>query len=97
MSIKKLKSLKMDSLFEAILLLKNVEECYAFFSDLATVQELQDFADRLEVASLLLQKQSYQTIEAKTNMSSTTIARVAKALAYGEDGYAFILDRLKNK
>jgi TrpR-related protein YerC/YecD len=97
MSIKKLKSPKMDTLFEALLSLKNIEECYAFFSDLATIQELQDFADRLEVASLLLEKQSYQAIEAKTKMSSTTIARVAKSLAYGEDGYALILNRLKNK
>jgi TrpR-related protein YerC/YecD len=94
--MKNLKNLSKDRLFEAILSLKTVEECYAFFTDLATVQEMQDFADRLEVATLLEQKKSYAEIELKTKMSSTTIARVAKALHYGEDGYRLVLDRLKS-
>ena len=95
--MKKLVNPSKDRLFTAILSLKTVEECYAFFSDLATVQEIQDFADRFEVATLLDQKSSYHEIEVKTTMSSATIARVAKSLHYGEDGYRLVLDRLKEK
>jgi TrpR-related protein YerC/YecD len=94
MNKKRIKSKKLDELFQAILQLKNVEECYRFFSDLATIQEIQDFADRLEVAKLLREKMSYVMIEQKTKMSSATIARVAKSLAYGEGGYELILKRL---
>jgi TrpR-related protein YerC/YecD len=94
MNKKRIKSKKLDELFQAILQLKNVEECYRFFSDLATIQEIQDFADRLEVAKLLREKMSYVMIEQKTKMSSATISRVAKSLAYGEGGYELILKRL---
>jgi TrpR-related protein YerC/YecD len=94
MNKKRIKSKKLDELFQAILQLKNVEECYRFFSDLATIQEIQDFADRLEVAKLLREKMSYVMIEQKTKMSSATISRVAKSLGYGEGGYDLILKRL---
>jgi TrpR-related protein YerC/YecD len=94
MNKKRIKSKKLDELFQAILQLQTIEECYRFFSDLATIQEIQDFADRLEVAKLLREKMSYVMIEQKTKMSSATISRVAKSLAYGEGGYDLILKRL---
>ena len=82
-------------LFEAILSLKDVEECRAFFQDLCTVAELKAMAQRLEVAQLLDQGFIYNDILQQTGASSDTISRVNRALQYGSDGYKTELPRLK--
>ncbi len=76
-----------DNLFRAILELKTIEECYAFFEDICTIKEVQDMSQRLEVATLLLAGQSYVQISAKTGASTATIGRVNKCLNYGSGGY----------
>jgi len=81
-------------LFEAILALKDQEECRAFFQDLCTVAELKAMAQRLEVAQLLDQGLIYNDILQRTGASSATISRVNRALQYGADGYKTILPRL---
>jgi len=81
-------------LFEAILALKDREECRAFFQDLCTVAELRAMAQRLEVAQLLDQGMIYNDILQRTGASSATISRVNRALQYGADGYKTILPRL---
>ena len=81
-------------LFEAILALKDREECRAFFQDLCTVAELKAMAQRLEVAQLLDQGLIYNDILQRTGASSATISRVNRALQYGADGYKTILPRL---
>ena len=87
-----------DRLFEAILTLKTPEECYAFFEDVCTVNEILTIAQRLEVAELLNKKEkSYVDISRQTGASTATISRVNKCLAYGTDGYALVLSRMKNK
>ena len=83
-----------DSLFEAILLLENKEECYSFFQDIATVAEIKALAQRLEVARMLLEDVTYSRIEEKTGASSATISRVKRCLYYGADGYKTILERM---
>ena len=82
-------------LFEAILALKDQEECRAFFQDLCTVAELKAMAQRLEVAQLLDQGLIYNDILRRTGASSATISRVNRALQYGADGYKTVLPRLK--
>ena len=82
-------------LFEAILALKDQEECRAFFQDLCTVSELRAMAQRLEVAQLLDQGLIYNDILQRTGASSATISRVNRALQYGADGYKTVLPRLK--
>ena len=82
-------------LFEAILALKDQDECRAFFQDLCTVAELRAMAQRLEVAQLLDQGMIYNDILRRTGASSATISRVNRALQYGADGYKIILPRLK--
>ena len=82
-------------LFEAILALKDQEECRAFFQDLCTVAELKAMAQRLEVAQLLDQGFIYNDILQQTGASSATISRVNRALQYGSDGYKTVLPRLK--
>lgn len=86
-----------DKLFEAILLLKNIDECYSFFEDICTISEIKALAQRLEVAKMLRKGKTYTDISEKTGASTATISRVNKALLYGADGYKTILDRLAEK
>ena len=90
----KIKSRDVDGLFEAILLLENVEECYRFFEDLCTVKELQAIAQRLEVVKLLVKNKTYHDIENETGASTATISRINRSLNYGADGYKLVLTRL---
>lgn len=90
----KLKSKAMDRLFEGILRLETLDECYAFFDDICTVHELQAMKQRLQVAEMLCDKKTYTEIGEATGASTATISRVNRSLNYGSDGYAIILDRL---
>lgn len=90
----KLKSKESDYLFDAILSLKNKEECYSFFEDLCTVAEIKAMAQRLVVAKMLDDKHTYTDISLKTGASAATISRVAKCLNYGAEGYTVVLKRL---
>lgn len=87
----------MDKLFEGILTLKSVEECYAFFEDVCTIKELLEMAQRFEVAGMLKKGESYAFISKETGASTATISRVNKCLSYGSDGYQTVLDRLCDK
>ena len=91
----KLRSPATDALFEAILSLETVDECYKFFEDACTIKEILDISQRYEVARLLSEKKNYQEISKETGASTATISRVAKWLSYGSDGYALVLERLK--
>lgn len=84
-----------DQLFKAILLLENVEECYAFFEDVCTVNEIKSLAQRLEVAKMLQRKSKYTDITEQTGASAATISRVNRSLSYGTNGYSSILERLR--
>ncbi|MFZ5988355.1 MAG: YerC/YecD family TrpR-related protein [Bacillota bacterium] len=90
----KIKDEMTDRLFEAILLLRNIEECYNFFEDICTVSEIKALAQRLEVAKMLREGKTYTEIKEKTGASAATISRISRALNYGADGYKTILDRL---
>ena len=85
-----------DTLFRAILSLENLDECYRFFGDLLTVQEVSAFAQRLQVARMLSENATYETIRAEIATSSSTITRVNTELRYGSGGYKMVLDRLQN-
>ena len=85
---------RVDRLFEAILSLETLEECYRFFEDLCTVGEIQSLALRFEVAQRLARGQTYEQIQKETGMSSATISRINRFLHYGADGYRLVLDRL---
>ena len=93
----KLKTPEMARFFRAVLSLRTEKECYAFFEDICTVSELLAIAQRLEVAKMLSEDARYQDICDKTGASSATVSRVNRALHYGEDGYALVLERLKNE
>ena len=84
-------------MFEAVLTLKDEEECYRFFEDICTINEIHAIAQRLQVAKLLSEKKTYTEIEAVTKASTATISRINKCLVYGADGYKLVLERLAEK
>ncbi|MEI3176173.1 MULTISPECIES: YerC/YecD family TrpR-related protein [unclassified Candidatus Paralachnospira] len=91
---KKLKTEAVDHLFQAILTLKDINECYSFFEDVCTVNELLSLSQRYEVARMLRQKKTYLEIAEKTGASTATISRVNRSLNYGNDGYDMVFARL---
>ena len=90
----KMKAEETDRLFEAILSLKSVEECYRFFDDLCTYSEIQAMTQRFQVARELYKGNTFSRISGEIGVSSTTITRVNKCLSYGADGYRTVLERL---
>ncbi|MCY8549917.1 YerC/YecD family TrpR-related protein [Bacillus haynesii] len=95
MQIDKLRGRELDQLFQSILSLKDLEECYRFFDDLCTINEIQSLAQRLEVARMLRDGNTYHKIETETGASTATISRVKRCLNYGNDAYIMALDRVK--
>lgn len=94
MEIDRLRGEQLDQLFDAILALETREECYQFFDDLATMNEIQALSQRLQVAKMLKQGLTYNTIVTETNASTTTISRVRRCVDYGSGGYQLVLDRV---
>lgn len=94
---KKIRTEAVDHLFEAILCLQNAEECYSFFEDICTVNELLSLSQRYEVASMLRNHNTYLEIAEKTGASTATISRVNRSLNYGSDGYDMVFSRINQK
>lgn len=84
-----------DDLFDAILTLKDKEECYRFFEDICTVNELLSISQRFAVAKMLKDKRTYHDIAEKTGASTATISRVNRSLNYGNDGYDIVFNRVE--
>ena len=91
----RLKSPELDDVFHAILSLGDLTECYRFFEDMCTINELQAMAQRWQVARQLDADVTYHDISHKFNASTATISRVNRCLEYGAGGYRLILDRMK--
>ena len=90
----KLRTDAVRHMFEAILALENEEECYLFFEDLCTINEIHSLSQRYEVALMLREKKTYLEIAEKTGASTATISRVNRSLNYGNDGYDMVFARL---
>jgi TrpR-related protein YerC/YecD len=95
--VDKLHNESTDLLFESILTLKTVDECYALFEDICTIKEIQSIAQRVVVAKMLTEGKVYNDIVAETGASTATISRVNRSLNYGSDGYKIAFERLKEK
>lgn len=89
------RSPSMDRLFQTILNLQSIDECYAYFEDLCTIKELNDMSQRLDAAILLAEGLSYQKIMEQVAISTATIGRVSRCLNYGTGGYRTAIDKLK--
>ena len=94
---KKIMTPAVDELFDAILSLQSKEECYSFFEDLCTINELLSLSQRYEVASMLRDKKTYLEIAEKTGASTAKISRVNRSLNDGNDGYELVFERLKGQ
>jgi TrpR-related protein YerC/YecD len=94
--MKKLHTKDVDALFEAILSLKDIDECYKFFEDACTVKEILDIAQRLKAAKMLKSGKNYLEVCAETGMSAATIARVSRCLEYGDGGYDLVIERTES-
>lgn len=90
----KFKSPELDELFKGVLALETEEDCYRFFEDICTINELHAISQRLQVAKFLSQKKTYIEIEELTKASTATISRINKCLTYGADGYKRVLERI---
>ena len=95
MQIDKLRGKQLDQLFEAILTLESKEDCYRFFDDVATINEIQSLAQRFQVAKMLHDGSTYNAIEQETKASTATISRVRRCLEYGSGGYEQVLSKMK--
>jgi len=93
----KIKSKFVDNLFESVLSMETIEECYQLFEDLCTVHELNSIAQRMAVAEMLDRKCTYIEIAKQTGASTATISRVNRSLIYGTDGYKLAIDRVKKE
>lgn len=91
---KKIRTEEVDHLFDAILSLENRDECYDFFEDVCTINELLSISQRFEVARMLRAQKTYLDIAEKTGASTATISRVNRSLNYGCDGYDLVFKRL---
>lgn len=91
---RKIRTESVDHLFDAILCLETKEECYLFFEDICTINELLSLSQRFEVAKMLREQRTYLEIAEKTGASTATISRVNRSLNYGNDGYDMVLNRL---
>lgn len=87
----------LDKLYDAILSLKNRDECYRFFEDLCTVSEIKAMSQRIQVAAMLYDDVKYQEISKQTGASTATISRVNRCLRYGAEGYLLALNRMNHK
>ena len=92
---KKIKTEAVDRLFDAILSLENKDECYSFFEDVCTINELLSLSQRFEVAAMLKNRKTYLEIAEKTGASTATISRVNRSLNYGNDGYELVFGRIE--
>ncbi|MEG0806688.1 MAG: YerC/YecD family TrpR-related protein [Lachnospiraceae bacterium] len=90
---KSLKAESMDNLFDAVLSLQTREECYSFFEDVCTINEMLSMSQRYEVAKMLRDKKTYLYIAEKTGASTATISRINRTLNYGNDGYDLVFKR----
>ena len=92
---KEVRNKALDQLFDAVLTLKNKEDCYTFFKDLCTMKELNDMAQRFTAACLLLDGKTYEQIVKEAEISTATISRITRCIQYGEGGYELAHDRLQ--
>jgi TrpR-related protein YerC/YecD len=87
----------MDYFFNAILKLETIEECYRFFEDVATINEIKSLSQRIQVAKMLREKKTYTEIAEVTGASTATISRVNRCLNYGNDGYNLVFEKLNKE
>lgn len=73
-------------LYQTILKLKSIEDCQDFFEDVCTYREIEQMAQRVQSAELLLKGETYENVISQTEISSATLSRVSRCVKHGK-GY----------
>ncbi len=92
-----IKSESVDRLFQTILNLETIDDCYKYFEDLCTINEILTMSQRLSAAILLSEGRNYHEITEQMDISTATIGRVSKCLNDGNGGYADAIKKLREK
>lgn len=91
----KIKNEQNDELFKAILTLKDIDECYNFFEDICSVNELNTISQRLTIVKMIREGKVYSEIAAATGASTATITRVNRSIQFGNGSYDVVFERLE--
>ncbi len=83
---------KLEALFQLILSLDNMDDCRALFDDLCTRKELENMAERVHAAKLLMAGNTYNQVIAQADISSATLSRISRCVQYGK-GYSKLLGK----
>lgn len=84
-------------LYKAITEVESVEECKDLFEDLCTYKEVEQMAQRLIAAKLLLEGKTYNEVIAETGISSATLSRVSRCVNHGAGGYKKAIEKSLSK
>ena len=91
----KIRNQSVENLVQVVAQMESADDVYNFLSDLCTIKELQDMAQRFEMALLLKEGANYQSVAGKVGASSATISRVNRCLMYGNGGYEKAIEIFK--
>ena len=91
----KIRNQSVENLVQVIAKMDSADDVYNFLSDLCTIKELQDMAQRFDMALLLKDGANYQNIAATVGASSATISRVNRCVVYGNGGYEKAIEIFK--
>ena len=81
---------RIEKLYQLIASIESPADCQALFEDLCTAKEIENMAERLHAANLLLQGNTYNQVMAQSDISSATLSRVSRCVQYGK-GYSKLL------
>ena len=84
------KQQKITALYDLIASISDPADCRALFQDLCTAKEIENMAERVFAARLLLEGKTYNQIMEQADISSATLSRVSRCVQYGE-GYSRLL------
>ena len=86
------KGTHIQNLFDLIAAIDDPDDCRALFDDLCTVKEVENMAERLHAAKLLMEGNTYNQVMSQVEISSATLSRVSRCVQYG-NGYSRVLKK----
>ena len=89
---KKVDSKTINQLYDVFISLESRKDCEMLFEDLFTDKEIEQFAQRIEAAKLLISGKTYGQVIEKTDISSATLSRVSRCVQYGKGYTKFLKD-----
>lgn len=88
------KQQRIDALYQLIAETQDPEDIRDLFDDLCTRKEIENMAERVFAAKLLLEGNTYNQVMTQADISSATLSRVSRCVQYGS-GYSRLLKKDK--